>query len=594
MQEITFSAVADYANPYADVVVWVTLEGPGFSKRVYGFWDGGRSFKVRVAATAPGEWHWASGSNQPDDAGLNDKRGAFLALAWSEDEKRVNPNRRGILRPTANGHALEYADGTPFFLLGDTWLAASTWRLPFKGIRPSPDYLPGPGISFEEAIAFRQRQGFNSISFIAAFPNWAADQRAATFADKNGVFLRNAWEKFGHWSDDGRPTAKDMADEQGRRPFAVFADREGLADLDRLDPAYFRSLDRKLRFLAEQGFVAMLEPVRRDTGPAWKAYFDFEASYGRFVQYLVSRYGAFNIIFSGIHLDWIPKDYSLSADEWNAALTRQREVYGPLPYGQPTTALIDNSTYRAFGHGERCPWLTMHSVGNKPRNHGIYPALEQIFRLDPPYPVANLEPYYTGWDHEINRPGGETPPVDSERDNYFARAQMYGSVLSGGLAGHVHGTGAYDLTSTGEPAGWRPYIWDALRFASGGQMRHLASFVLSEGERYQQLLLASDDLRPRKAEDAREDGLDGWGFMMRTAEKDLALLYFEKMAPRGTVAGLRPASRYRWTWFDPRQGRWLQMVQVTSDAAGVLAVPRHPTGAQSARFDWAAKLVLAR
>ena len=204
VQEITFSASRDYANPYADVVIWVELEGPGFTRRVYGFWDGGRTFKVRVAATAPGEWRWTSGSNQPDDAGLNGKRGTFLALAWSEAEKRANANRRGVLRPTSNGRALEYADGTPFFLLGDTWLAASTWRLPFKGVRPSPDYVPGPGISFEEAVAFRKRQGFNSVSFIAAFPNWAADQRASTFADAKGVFLRNAWEKFGHWSD-GRP-----------------------------------------------------------------------------------------------------------------------------------------------------------------------------------------------------------------------------------------------------------------------------------------------------------------------------------------------------------------------------------------------------
>ena len=71
---------------------------------------------------------------------------------------------------------------------------------------------------------------------------------------------------------------------------------------------------------------------------------------------------------------------------------------------------------------------------------------------------------------------------------------MYGSVLSGALAGHVHGTAAYDVTSTGEPAGWRPHIWTALRYESGAQMQHLRSFVLSEGARYQELTLASQDL----------------------------------------------------------------------------------------------------
>ncbi len=590
VQEITLSATRAYANPYADVVVWVQLEGPGFSKRVYGFWDGGSTFKVRVVATAPGRWRWTSGSNQSADAGLDGRSGAFTAWAWSEAEKRANLNRRGFLRATGNGHALKYADGTPFFLLGDTWLAASTWRLPFRGTAPADNYVPGPGISFEEAVSFRKRQGFNSVSFIAAFPNWSTDHRASTFADRNGVFLRNAWEKFGYWSDDGRPAAKDMADERGELSFTVLADREGLADFDHINPAYFQSLDRKVRYLSEQGFVAMLEPVRRDACPAWKAYFDFNASYARYVQYLVSRYGAFNLIFSGIHLDWIPKEYSLSAEEFNAALSHFIELYGPPPFGQPCTALIDSSTLHRFGHAAQCPWLTMHSVGNKPRNHGIYSWIEEIFRLNPPYPAANLEPYYTGWRHEINQPGGETPAPNSDRDNYFARAQMYGSVLSGGLADHVHGTGAYDVTSTGEPAGWRPYIWEALRFTSGSQMRHLRDFVLSEGNRYQQLLPASDEVHPRKAAGSRDDGLDGWAFMMRTPEADLALLYFENGAVRASIAGLNPVTTYRWTWFDTRKGGQLTPLMQTTDRAGNLAMPAFPNGADRAAADWTARL----
>jgi hypothetical protein len=232
----------------------------------------------------------------------------------------------------------------------------------------------------------------------------------------------------------------------------------------------------------------------------------------------------------------------------------------------------------------------MHSVGNKPRNNAIYASLEELFRLSPPYPAANLEPYYTGWNHEINRPGGETPAADSDRDNYFARSMMYGSVLSGGLAGHVHGTAAYDVTSTGEPPGWRPYIWEALRYRSGAQMQHLGRFVLSEGDRYQHLQLASADLRPRQAEGSSEDGLDGWGFMMRTADRSFALLYFEVGAVRPRVAGLAPGSRYLWSWYDPREGVWASGVERASDGQGVLEAPPFPLGAQRATSDWAAKL----
>ena len=133
LQEVTLRATQPHANPYSEVVCWIDLEGPGFTRRVYGFWDGGATFKVRFVATAPGEWRWRTGSNQPGDPGLNGGRGQLRAVPWTGAEQLENPNRRGFVRPSANGHALAYADGTPFFLLGDTWLAASTWRLPWRG-----------------------------------------------------------------------------------------------------------------------------------------------------------------------------------------------------------------------------------------------------------------------------------------------------------------------------------------------------------------------------------------------------------------------------------------------------------------------------
>jgi len=598
-QEITFQSAREYANPYADVTSWIELEGPGFAKRVYGFWDGDRTYKVRFVATAPGEWHWRASSNHPDDPGLNGGSGSLRAVAWTDAEKLTNANRHGFLRASANGHALQHADGTPFFLVGDTWLAASTWRLPWSGGDVAGDYQPGPGISFQEAVAWRKRQGFNSISFIAAFPNWASDHRGATFKNADGVSLRNAWEKFGHWAPDAAistadgatTTAKDMHDEAGNRPFAVFADRDGLADFDHLNPAYFRSLDQKMRHLADQGFVPFIEPVRRDHGPSWKAYFDFNVSYARFVQYLIARYGATSVIFSGIHLDWIPPDHSLPASDWNAALTYQLNTYGPPPFGQPVTALIDSSTYQRFGHGAACPWLTMHTVGNNPRNHAIYASIEELFHLSPPYPAANLEPYYTGWNHAINRPGGETPAAGSERDCYFSRSQMYGSVLSGGLAGHVHGTGAYDITTTGEPEGWRPYIWEALRYDSGTQMRHLRDFILSEGPRYRELAPTSTAIQPRVAPGSLADGLDGWSFLLRNPNADFALLYFENKAVPARLSGFVSGITYRWTWFNPRTGQWLAPISLTADSAGMLATPTPPAGAPADASDWAAKIL---
>ena len=125
--EIELEASNEYDNPYTEVDVWVQLKGPDFNKRCYGFWDGNNTWRIRVMATGPGEWSWISGSNQEDD-GLNGKRGSIQAIEWNEIEKTENPLRRGMIRSTSNGHAFEYADGTPLFWLADTWWPCMTKR----------------------------------------------------------------------------------------------------------------------------------------------------------------------------------------------------------------------------------------------------------------------------------------------------------------------------------------------------------------------------------------------------------------------------------------------------------------------------------
>jgi hypothetical protein len=368
----------------------------------------------------------------------------------------------------------------------------------------------------------------------------------------------------------------------------------GVSDFNQINPEYFQSLDKKMDFLNEQGFVPLLETVRRDVGPSWDAYFDFNESFARFVQYLASRYGAHNFVFSTIHLDWIPEDFSLTADEFNEALTYHLEKYGPMPFGQPVTVLIDSTTYVAFGHDEDVPWLTMHSVGNKPRDHRVAQSLETIFQLDPPIPAINFEPYYTGWHHEINKPSGEWPEINSERDNYFARAQMYGSVLSGGLSGHVHGTAAYDITTTGEPEGARPHIWEAFKYESANYMQHLEKFMLSEGEAYQNLKLARHDLHPNKAEDAPYNGLDGWSYMMRNEEATLAFLYFENASVLPEMKGFIPNKTYELQWFDTVTGEWIEKSTLQSSDNGVIILRSFPYNLLKSNRDWAAKLKLLK
>jgi hypothetical protein len=144
-------------------------------------------------------------------------------------------------------------------------------------------------------------------------------------------------------------------------------------------------------------------------------------------------------------------------------------------------------------------------------------------------PAANLEPYYTGWNHaSIAR--WRDRGRELRRDNYFARAMMYGSVLSGALAG----------TCTARPlrrhehrrtAGWRPHIWTALRYESGRADAAPALFRAVGGRSLPGSAVGLDDLEPRSIPDAPADGLDGWSFLMRTADKHVRAGVF-----RGTRA----------------------------------------------------------
>src|ERR1035437_7851379 len=87
-QELTFTAANSYKNAYTDVIVWVDLAGPGFNKRVYGFWDGGQTFHLRLAATQPGTWTWKSGST-PNDPGLAGKSDSFKEIGRASCRERV-------------------------------------------------------------------------------------------------------------------------------------------------------------------------------------------------------------------------------------------------------------------------------------------------------------------------------------------------------------------------------------------------------------------------------------------------------------------------------------------------------------------------
>jgi hypothetical protein len=573
--EITLYAEKRYENPYKEVEVWVDLKGPGFEKRCYGFWDGDNVFRVRVLASAAGTWSWRSGSNQ-QDTGLNGKSGGFEAVEWSEAQKEENPCRRGMVKASANGHAFEWADGTPFFLLGDTWWPVATFR--YRWYDDDKERPIGPGAGIKDYLRFRKKQGFNCIAMIAALGNWANDDKPSRLNMADGTVLRSAWKQAGTQS------AKDMHDEDGNRAFLFPGKVPGyekyFPDVERINPAYFRNMDKKIDYLNLQGFVPFIEVSRRDIGQAWKKYYEWPESYTRYIQYIWSRYQANICLFSPIHLDWTGA--TIPPEEWNEAANKVIERYGHPPFGTPAGTNSNPSTLRNFGHTDKAKWLTFHQIGNR-RTHDLYPYLTEIFNASPPVPGINGEPYYAGM---LDAEGG------TEKSALYCRSAMYGSVLSGGLGGHIYGAGGWGgglWSGEVEDASPAP-IWEVIKWPSADQMRHLRTFILSEGRRYQQLVPSAEMVQPSRT--GEEKSCVGWAYCARTIEKDFFLLYFEKDCPQASLSGALPRSKYKALWFNPRTGDWMGASVLGADSAGKITLPKFPDKSTRSNTDWGLKLTL--
>lgn len=597
--EITFTAENTYINPYLEVETWVRLTGPaesGFDKKkIWGFWDGGSLFRVRVTATVPGQWTWESGSNQ-SDKGLTGKNGTFTAKAWTEAEKEQNPNRRGTIRPTPNNRAFMYADGTPFFVIGDTHWASSTWRLPFTGEDPPEGYLINKdNYSFEGAIQTLRKLGFNCITTIFSHPGWNySDGKPSHYVDCKGKTIRQAKEKTGE-----PDRVRGMHDEDGNMPF-LFTVKSGcpedlMPDYDRINPAYWKNLDKKFQYAQDNGIIWYAEAARRDHGQAWKEYFEWPESYARYLNYLQARYGTYNMIFSVMHGD--NAAHTITFDEWNEAFDYWHEYYGDLPFGQ-VQSIMAKSSLRDFGHITEHPWLHTHTVGNKPKDHGMMENLIKIWNKEPHIPGFCNKPYYVNFNANHNSVGGtELPPSNSPRDNYFGRAHAYGHVLSGGLPGHIIGTGSrWDNSKEEANDPDYPGGWETMHYPIMEQATYLKDMILSTGMAYRNLELATSDLSSPKAPGSILESLDGWSHMVRTTDKKLAFLYFENEATsRQTVSGFLPNEEYRAKWLDPRRGKWIHMGDdgiLKSDSEGNLLLPDFPVRESKGDNDWAARLMV--
>jgi hypothetical protein len=199
------TAQASFANAYVDALpdggkpyVLVTFTGAGGEARgmryaVAGFWDGGQTWRARFAPPAPGQWSYSASSA---DAGLNGGKGSFQCAAWTAEEKAANPTRHGFIRVAKNGpragRYFEYADGTPFLWIADTWWAWAGKNIPFARFQQVVDGRAEQGFTAGQ-LFFGANNGVNMLGCAYDAPDFNQihnAERLVAYANRRSGFTR--------------------------------------------------------------------------------------------------------------------------------------------------------------------------------------------------------------------------------------------------------------------------------------------------------------------------------------------------------------------------------------------------------------------
>ncbi len=108
------------AFDYANVRLEVELQGPqGKTQTVPGFWDGGKTWKVRVNLPITGTWTYRSNFRGYADNGLQGKVGTITVSGPLNN--KATAVHGGILNFNQTSKRIEYRDGTEFKWIADTW-----------------------------------------------------------------------------------------------------------------------------------------------------------------------------------------------------------------------------------------------------------------------------------------------------------------------------------------------------------------------------------------------------------------------------------------------------------------------------------------
>jgi hypothetical protein len=511
---VTLRSTKAYTNPHRDVRIRAVFTHSTSSQTIAidGFWNGtlpaaippntasserDREYLVRFAPPTAGRWTYRITASDTANVGLHNRVGILNAAPYIGNNLLYS---KGALRVAANKRNLAFADGTPFFWLGDT-----AWEI---ANRATMDEV-------RRFIADRAQKGFTVVQMVPT--------------------SHNSIQAFG------------VRNRMGETSF--IAENRSMPN-----PRYFDMVDSIVQRCNDAGVIAALVPQWASGQTAlnfrseWFPLALTNDEVRTLARYIAARYAAYNVVWI------IGGDIRYDTPERRAFWQEIAEIVQSADGRQHLCTIHPegfSGSYDFFDSGANA-WLdfnmlqSSHQFWSKDRTDLV----QRGYAQRPPKPVLNAEPPYEDIqmnfflsDFLASFIGGK--PLASA---YDVRLSAYMSIFSGSLVGITYGAnGIWQWNSATYPnAGFNPRLTvdSAMQLPGASHMTILKTTLL-------QYDWGNCEPRPDLLSDTDTDS-----FVAVVASRDALLAYCGKQTRSLTLqtAALRGEGGLVVEWINPATG----------------------------------------
>ncbi|MCM8758369.1 MAG: DUF4038 domain-containing protein [Candidatus Omnitrophica bacterium] len=503
--ELSFYCQEQFCCP-EDIEFFAIFTSPsGKIVKVPGFWNGGREWKIRYTSNQTGI-HLFETDSQPYVKGLAGRTGQ---CRFERKKNEQNPlYRHGF--PVVKDRKILYSDGKEFFWLGDTWWMGLCKRLDRKG--------------FKILAKDRREKGFTVIQIVA------------------GLYPDMDWYDPRGKNEAGFPYSRDFK---------------------RLNPAYFKCADWKIKYLCDVGIVPCIVG-------AWGYYIKWSGieKMKRHWRNIIARWSAYPVIWCIAGETIMPyylsetrqADIEFQKKAWTEIAKYVKEID---PFGHPITTHPTNLGHEQLENPELLD-INMLQTG-----HGSHTSFDNTWSsIKKAKDHCPSKPVVIG---EVNYEG-----IGEACREEIQRICFWGSMLSG-VSGYTYGAnGIWQVNTEKKPYGpsphgrsWGDTPWQVAYKLPGSHHVAVGKRILEKIGLYN-LVPCSQKLEL--------EGEKSCVFAAETGDGTIIIIYAGPPAFNSgikKIAGLLPDHRYSLCFVDPKDGKTRKRFEIKTGSDGEWVFQTH-------------------